>query len=108
MPGMFSGEPLRGVPACKDEPKNSTKRTTRCVTSGSGVRAKQRLALRTKAAFPGDKAGIKNAGIIQRAVPPAALSPFAPSDVIAIFAVGISWFPGRTKNALAGVARVAG
>ena len=40
------------------------------------------------------------AGIVERGVPTAALAPFGPHDVIAIFAVGISSFPGRTIDAL--------
>src|SRR6202051_154678 len=45
------------------------------------------------------------AGIVERAVPTASLPPFRPFDVIAILAVGISRFPGRTKDALGGVDR---
>lgn len=45
---------------------------------------KQYLALRIKAAFSRDKARVTPASIVERAVPSASLSPFAPGDVIAI------------------------
>jgi hypothetical protein len=70
----------------------------------SGVRAKQYLALRIKAAFSRYKGWVLQASIVQGAVPAASLSPFAPLNVIAIFAVGISSLPGRTKQALGGIA----
>jgi hypothetical protein len=61
--------------------------------------------LRIKAAFSRNKARVTQASIIERAVPSAALSPFAPGDVIAILAVGISRFPGCTKDAQGGIDR---
>jgi hypothetical protein len=66
--------------------------------------AKQRLTLPIEATLAGNKAGIVDAGIVKRTVPAASLAPFAPGDVVAILAVGISRFPGRTKHALGGVA----
>jgi hypothetical protein len=81
-------------------------RTRHIVTSW--VRPKQDLAVRIEAAFPRDKAGVVYAGIIQGAVPGTPLPPFAPGYVIAVSAVRISRIPGRTKNALAGVAQVPG
>jgi len=66
----------------------------------SWVGPKQYLALRVKAAFAGYKARVEQASIVERAVPSASLSPFAPGDVIAVLAVGISGFPGRTKDTL--------
>ena len=70
----------------------------------SGVGPKQHLALRIKAAFSRYEARVTQASIVEPAVPSASLPPFAPGDVIAILAVGISRFPGRTKEALGGVA----
>jgi hypothetical protein len=55
----------------------------------SWVGAEQYLALRIKAAFSRYKAGVYQASIVERAIPSAALSPFAPGHVIAILAVGI-------------------
>ena len=72
----------------------------------SWVCPKQYLALRIKAAFSRNITRVKVASIVERAVPTASLSPFAPSYVIAILAVGISCFLGRTKDALAGVDRM--
>ena len=69
----------------------------------SWVCPKQYLALRIKAAFSRYKARVTPASIVERTVPTASLSPFRPFDVIAILAVGIARFPGRTKNALGGV-----
>src|ERR1700722_7870588 len=66
----------------------------------SRVRPKQYLALCIKAAFSRNITRVKVASIVERAVPTASLSPFRPLDVIAIFAVGISSFPGRTIDAL--------
>lgn len=45
------------------------------------------------------------AGIVEPAVPAASESPFGPGRIIAIFAVGISRFPGRTIDALGLAAR---
>jgi hypothetical protein len=70
----------------------------------SWVCPKQYLALRIKAAFSRYIAGVMPAGIVELAVPTASLPPLAPGDVIAILAVGISRFPGRTKDALGGMA----
>jgi hypothetical protein len=70
----------------------------------SWMRPKQYLAPRIKAAFSRYKAGVVPASIVERAVPTASLSPFGPCDVIAILAVGISRFPGRTEEALGGAA----
>jgi hypothetical protein len=80
---------------------------TRCrpETITSWVCPKQYLTLRIKAAFSRNITRVKVAGIVERAVPTASLPPFRPFDVIAILAVGISRFPGRTKHALGGVAR---
>ena len=64
------------------------------------------MALRIKAAFSRDITGVTQAGIVERAVPAAPLPPFGPCDIIAIFGVGISRFPGRTIDALGGEARV--
>jgi hypothetical protein len=69
----------------------------------SWVCPKQHLALCIKAAFSRNITRVKVASIVERAVPTASLSPFAPSYVIAILAVGISSFPGRAKDALGGV-----
>jgi hypothetical protein len=70
----------------------------------SRVCSKQYLALSVKAAFSRYVARIMPASIVERAVPTASLPPFRPFDVIAIFAVGVSRFPGRTKDALGGTA----
>jgi hypothetical protein len=64
------------------------------------------VTLRIKAAFSRYKTGVTQAGIVKRAVPTAPLPPFGPCEVIAIFGVGISRFPGRTVDALGGVARM--
>jgi hypothetical protein len=69
----------------------------------SWVCPKQYLALCIKAAFSRNKMRVKVASIVERAVPTASLPPFRPFDIIAILAVGISRFPGRTKDALGGV-----
>jgi hypothetical protein len=61
------------------------------------------LALRIKAAFSRYIARVTPASIVEGAVPTASLPPFRPFHVIAIFAVGISRFPGRTKDAHGGV-----
>jgi hypothetical protein len=61
------------------------------------------LAPRVTSAFSRNITRVKVASIVERAVPTASLSPFAPSYVIAILAVGISNFPGRTINALGGM-----
>jgi hypothetical protein len=74
----------------------------------SWVRPKQHLAVLIKAAFSRYEAGIEQAGIIKGAVPTTSLSPFAPGDVIAILAVGISRVPCCAKEALGGVARAGG
>ena len=65
---------------------------------------KQDLALRIKTAFSRYEPGVTQASIIERTVPSASLSPFRPCDVVAILAVRISRFPGRTKDALSGAA----
>lgn len=65
---------------------------------------KQYLASRIKAAFSRYKARVMPASIVERAVPTASLPPFRPCDVIAVLTVGISRFPGRTKEALDGAA----
>ena len=70
----------------------------------SQVSPKQRLASTIKAAFTRYISGVMPASIVERGVPAASLPPFRPFDVIAIFAVGISRFPGRAKDALGGVA----
>ena len=70
----------------------------------SWVCPKQYLALCIKAAFSRNITRVKVASIVERAVPTASLPPFRPFDVIAIFAVGITRFPGRTKKALGRVA----
>ena len=70
----------------------------------SWVCPKQYLALCTKAAFSRHIARVTRACIVERAVPTASPPPSAPGDVIAILAVGISGLPGRTKEALGGVA----
>ena len=49
---------------------------------------------------------VTKAGIVAAGVPSASLSPFAPGDVIGIFAEGISRFYRRAIKALAGVALV--
>ena len=69
----------------------------------SWVCPKQYLALCIKAAFSRFITRVKVASIVERAVPTASLSPFRPRDVIAILAMGISRFPGRTKDALGGI-----
>ena len=61
------------------------------------------MAPRVTSAFSRNITRVKVASIVERAVPTASLSPFAPSYVIAKLAVGISSFPGRTINALGGV-----
>jgi hypothetical protein len=62
--------------------------------------AKQRLTLPIEATLAGNKAGIVDAGIVKRTVPAASLAPFAPGDVVAIPAVGISCIPRCAKEAL--------
>jgi hypothetical protein len=62
-------------------------------------RPEQWAALLIEAALSRYKAGIVNAGVVERVVPCASLTPFAPGDVIAIFAVGISRLSGRAKDA---------
>jgi hypothetical protein len=62
--------------------------------------AKQRLTLCIEAALSGYESGIVDAGIIKRTVPAASLTPFAPGDVVAILAVGISCVPGCAEEAL--------
>ena len=74
----------------------------------SWVRPKQHLAVLIKAAFSRYEAGIEQAGIIEATIPSTSLAPFAPGYVIAILAVGISGFPGRTKQALARMSCVPG
>jgi hypothetical protein len=69
-------------------------------TITSWVCPKQYLAPCIKAAFSRNITRVKVASVVERAVPTASLSPFAPSYVIAILAVGISRFPGRTKDTL--------
>jgi len=69
----------------------------------SSVRPKQNLALLIEAAFSRYEGWVVKASIVERAVPRTSLPPFAPGDVIAILAVGISGFPGRAEEALAGV-----
>ena len=58
------------------------------------------MAPRITAAFSRNITRVKVASIVERAVPTASLPPFAPGYVIAILAVGISSFPGRTIDAL--------
>jgi hypothetical protein len=70
----------------------------------SWVCPKQYLAARIEAAFSRYKARVTPASVVERAVPGASLPPFGPFDVIAILAVGISRFSGRTEDALRGVA----
>ena len=70
----------------------------------SRVRPKQYLALSVKTAFSRYVARVMPASIVERAVPTTSLPPFRPFDVIAIFAVGVSGLPGRTKYALGGTA----
>jgi hypothetical protein len=41
-------------------------------------------------------------GVVERTVPGTSLAPFAPGDVVAILAVGISRLPRCTEEALAG------
>jgi hypothetical protein len=72
-------------------------------TITSWVCPKQYLALCIKAAFSRNITRVKVASIVERGVPSALPPPAAPSCVIAILAVGISRFPGRTKDALGGV-----
>ena len=69
----------------------------------SWVCPKQYLALCIKAAFSRNITRVKVASIVERGVPSAVLPPAAPSYEIAIFAMGISRLPGRTKDALGGV-----
>jgi hypothetical protein len=64
------------------------------------VRPKQYMALCIEAALSGHESRVMKAGIVERGIPTASLPPFGPFDVIAVFAVGISRFPGCTKNAL--------
>jgi hypothetical protein len=52
------------------------------------------LAPLIEAAFSRYEAGVAQTSIVQRAVPAASRPPLRPFDVIAIFAVGISRFPG--------------
>src|ERR1700693_6169667 len=52
------------------------------------------------AAFSRHIAWVMPASIVERAVPSAMLPPGTPCHVIAILAVGISCFAGRTKDAL--------
>jgi hypothetical protein len=66
-------------------------------------RTEQRLTLLIETAFSGNEGRIVQAGIIERTVPAPSLAPFAPGDVVAILAVGISGFSGCTKKALAGM-----
>ena len=61
------------------------------------------MALRITAAFLRNITRVEVASVVERAVPTASLSPFGPLDVIAILAVGISRFTGRTIDALGGV-----
>jgi hypothetical protein len=96
------------TPNCQQQPLLASARDRMPTQAGqmiaSWVCPKQYLALYIKAAFSRYKAGVIPARIVERAVPGTALSPFAPGDIIAILAVGISRFPGRTKDALRGVA----
>ena len=57
--------------------------------------------VQSKAAFSRYIARVTPASIVERTVPTASPPPAAPGDVIAILAVGISRFPGRTIDALA-------
>ena len=66
-------------------------------------RPEQRATLLIEATLSRYKAGIMYAGVVEGAVPSASLAPFAPGDVIAIFAVGISRLSGRAKDAASGM-----
>jgi hypothetical protein len=66
------------------------------------VRPKQYLALCIEAALSRYEGRVMKAGIVECGIPTASLPPFGPFDVIAIFAVGISRFPGCTEDALNG------
>jgi hypothetical protein len=72
----------------------------------SWVCPKQYLALYIKAAFSRYIVGVTPASIVELAVPTASPPPAAPGEIIAILAVGISRFPGRTKDALGVIAGV--
>jgi hypothetical protein len=61
---------------------------------------KQYVAPRVTAAFSGNVSRVKIAGAVERAVPTASPPPSAPGEVIAILAVWIACFPGRTIDAL--------
>ena len=58
------------------------------------------LAPLIEAAFSRYEAGVAQTSIVQRAVPAASRPPLRPFDVIAIFAVRISRFPGCAIDAL--------
>jgi hypothetical protein len=68
-----------------------------------------RPGVRTGGLMPGTSrwyiTRVTPAGIVEPAVPTASPPPAAPGDVVAILAVGISRFPGRTIDALGVVAR---
>ena len=79
---------------------NSSLRLSGLRRSPRRLCSKQRLTLLIEAALSRNKAGIVDAGIVKRTVPAPSLAPFAPGDVVAIPAVGISCVPRCAKDAL--------